>query len=148
MGLSKPAGNGSAEGQMQPGERRKNARYGCRGFAEVIVANACFLFRGSIRDISRTGCYIESQARLALKRGTEVELLFTVQGDQFKISARVMIIRPAGGAGFEFVAGDAKTQHRLAALIEKLSVSSPGDPALPAGAPIGGLSEGRTRNLW
>ncbi len=75
MAESKSEADVSAAEQFAHDNRRRHARYQCRGFAEVIVDNACFLFRGSIRDISQTGCYIESQARLALKRGTEVELL-------------------------------------------------------------------------
>ena len=58
-------------------ERRKQERFGCDGFAEVIVGDAEFLFRGAIQDISLSGCYIRSRARLRLHRGAEVDLHFS-----------------------------------------------------------------------
>jgi hypothetical protein len=148
MAESKSEAEVSAAEQFAHDNRRRHARYQCRGFAEVIVDNACFLFRGSIRDLSQTGCYIKSQARLALKRGTEVELLFTVQDNQFKIPARVMIIRPGCGAGFEFFGDDVRTQNRLTILISRLSSSPPVDEKSPEKSSAEQPQEREVRNLW
>ena len=45
-------------------ERRRHERYAVEGDAEVIVAGGTLLFRGSIADISLSGCFIETRARL------------------------------------------------------------------------------------
>jgi hypothetical protein len=148
MGDSVAIGETAAGQQPSKDERRKHTRYQCQGFAEVLVANACFLFRGDIRDISRTGCYIDSQARLGLKRGTEVELLFNIQGDQFTLPARIMIVRPAGGAGFEFLDGDPKTRKRLDGLLDKLGRIPKPSESLAAEISTKGARKRPARSLW
>jgi len=117
----KPASGGA--------ERRERERFPCVGFAEVILDDVAFLFRGSIRDLSLTGCYIQSAARLMLERGSNVELRFTVKNVELRLSGKIMIIRPGAGAGFEFLPMAAEMQSRLARLIQKLA-----NPALPEGA--------------
>jgi len=87
----KPASGGA--------ERRERERFPCVGFAEVILDDVAFLFRGSIRDLSLTGCYIQSAARLMLERGSNVELRFTVKNVELRLSGKIMIIRPGDGGG-------------------------------------------------
>jgi len=75
------------------------------------------LFRGSVRDISRSGCFIQSKAHLKLARMQEVELQFSSRGLQVNSLARVMDIRPGVGAGFEFIAEDPRLEQPLLKLI-------------------------------
>jgi hypothetical protein len=81
-------------------------RFECDGLAEVVVFDSEFLFRGEVRDISLNGCYIETRARLNLKRFAEVELRFTVDGAQLCSIAKVIEIRPGKGVGIAFQSGD------------------------------------------
>lgn len=104
-------------------ERRATARFDCAGSAEVAVLDAGFLFRGRILDISQTGCYIESRARLELRRSTKVELRFMVEGTSFNILARVMQVRPGKGVGFEFSLDSLQIEKSLPDLIQKLSAA-------------------------
>lgn len=101
-------------------ERRRHRRFPCEGYAEVVCCYPTVLFRGRIRDISLTGCFIETAARLQLDRFTEVELRFTAIGRHVSSVARVMDIRPGKGAGFEFLPGDHGMQPPFVKLIESL----------------------------
>ncbi len=129
-------------------ERRKQERFGCDGFAEVIVGDAEFLFRGAIQDISLSGCYIRSRARLRLHRGAEVDLHFSVNGDYFNARARLIIVRPRAGAGFEFLFDDPELQLRLASLVRKLKISPPAQAVAYAGNAEGESKAGPSRELW
>jgi PilZ domain len=129
-------------------ERRKQERFGCDGFAEVIVDDAGFLFRGAVQDISLSGCYIRSRARLRLHRGAEVDLHFSVNGDYFNARARLMIVRPGAGAGFEFLLDDPELQLRLSSLVRKLEISAPDHAVAHAGKTDDSSKAGPSRDLW
>jgi hypothetical protein len=111
-------------------ERRRHRRFSCSLGAEVVVRHSSMLFRGSVRDISRSGCFIESKARLKLARMQEVELQFSSRGVQVTSLARVMDIRPGVGAGFEFIAEDPRLEQPLLKLIGWLDGGP--EPAGPA----------------
>jgi hypothetical protein len=111
-------------------ERRKERRFACRGFAEVLVPGLSLLFRGAVLDLSQAGCYISSLAQLSLPRGTEVEVILILDCDQLTLLARVALIRPGKGAGFEFCDVDAPTGKRLARWIKNLNRSGY-DPDAP-----------------
>jgi hypothetical protein len=101
-------------------ERRRHRRISCSVDAEVVVRHSSMLFRGLIRDISRSGCFIESKAHLKLARMQEVELQFSSRGVQVISLARVMAIKPGIGAGFEFLAADPRLEQPLLKLMGTL----------------------------
>jgi len=101
-------------------ERRRHQRFACDGFAEVVSFRPELLFRGEVKDISLTGCYIATRARLHLKRFTEIELRFSANGQQMSSLARVMVVRPGKGIGVEFLPGDPRMNKRFRELIEEL----------------------------
>lgn len=109
-------------------ERRKHERSECDGFAEVVIDGASLMFRGRIRDLSPTGCYIETPARLRLDTGSAAELCFTVNDRNFKAIAEVRVIRPGVGVGFEilFLVAESRAPSDLMALIQKLESRHPG----------------------
>jgi hypothetical protein len=87
-------------------ERRLSHRVGCKGFADAFVIETGYLFRGEIRDISETGCYIMTNARVQLERLTEVDITFVLNNRKYQTRARVMKIRPKEGVGLEFLFSD------------------------------------------
>jgi hypothetical protein len=110
-----------ADGEaLKDRDRRRHRRFCCSGEAEVVAFNPGMLFRGKVRDISRSGCFVETSARLRLTRMAEVELLFTARGVQFRSLARVMDVRPGKGAGFEFLPGDPRMDASFVEVIEAL----------------------------
>lgn len=92
----------------------------CEGFAEVVGFRPQVLFRGKIRDISESGCFIETRAHLNLPRLSEVEIRFTVSELRQSALARVMDVRPGKGAGFEFLPGDPRLDQGFHQMIERL----------------------------
>jgi hypothetical protein len=108
-------------------ERRKHERAGCDGFAEVVIDGASLMFRGRIKDLSPTGCYLETRARLRLDVGVAAELCFTVNERAFKAVAEVKVIRPGVGIGFEilFLIAESRAPNDLLALIQKLESRIP-----------------------
>ncbi len=101
-------------------ERRQHKRYAVDGVAEVVVADGTMLFRGRVLDISVEGCYVETQARLRLRPGTLVEMVFRVKGTTFRPLATSRMVRPGEGAGFHFLNLGGKIQAELLRLIEEL----------------------------
>jgi hypothetical protein len=74
-------------------ERRRSRRHDCEGFAEACVKNPDSLFRGEIRDISQTGCFIRTKARLNLARFAALDLRFMLNGQRYRVAARAMDVR-------------------------------------------------------
>jgi PilZ domain len=107
-------------------EQRKHKRYAVDGMAEVLVADGTMLFRGRVLDVSVTGCYIETHARLRLLPGTLVEMVFRVDGRVFRPLATSRMVRPGEGAGFLFTKPGARMQMELEALITALEGQDPG----------------------
>ena len=92
-------------------ERRLSRRVGCKGFADAFVIETGYLFRGEIRDISETGCYLMTDARMQLELLTEVDLLFVLNNRKYQTRARVMKIRPRKGVGLEFLFSDRSAEE-------------------------------------
>jgi hypothetical protein len=112
-------------GQVQGGDdRRKHRRLQCSGFAEVAVEEAGLLFRGSIRDLSLTGCFILPHVRMTLRGETEAELRFSLEGEELMLRARVKMTRPNGGIGFKFQDISPPLKTRLGRMVKKLSIAS------------------------
>jgi|SRR5579863_2346516 PilZ domain-containing protein len=105
-------------------ERRRHRRFGCNGRAEVVAFSPELLFRGEVKDISLTGCFVLTRAHVRLRRFDEVELRFSANGHPFTSLARVTDVRPGKGVGVEFVAGDPRMNERFRTLLEILNASA------------------------
>jgi PilZ domain len=101
-------------------ERRRHERYTVYGEAEVMVADGKLLFRGSIMDISLSGCFIETRARLRLTPGTPVQMVFRADRLTLRMTATVRAMRPGAGAGFLFETMSTTMQTRLESLIAEM----------------------------
>jgi hypothetical protein len=98
-------------------ERRRHERFAVKGDAEVIVADGTLLFRGDTVDISLSGCFIATRARLMLEPGTPVEMVFRAGGLRLRVQATVRAVRVGIGAGFLFGEMSAYMQAGLEGLI-------------------------------
>jgi hypothetical protein len=84
-------------------ERRLYPRVTCKCDAEAIIPAREALFRGQIRDISESGCYVDTLAFVRLRRGMEVDLRFVLQDTEFHFTAEVMNVRNGSGFGVHFI---------------------------------------------
>ncbi|HUD74283.1 MAG TPA: PilZ domain-containing protein [Terracidiphilus sp.] len=106
-------------------ERRLERRFDCEGFAEVYAFETGFLFRGTIRDISQTGCYILAKFALKLEILTEVDVLLILKNHQYRIPALVRNVRPGRGVGLEFLYRDPQVEASFHALLQKFLGNAP-----------------------
>ncbi|HUY94470.1 MAG TPA: PilZ domain-containing protein [Terracidiphilus sp.] len=106
-------------------ERRRHRRFPCDGAAEVVVFRPESLIRGRVRDISRSGCFIETRAPLKMARMTEVELRFMANGNRMVALAHLMDVQPGRGAGFQFLTADPRLDAGFERWIEDLNAASP-----------------------
>jgi c-di-GMP-binding flagellar brake protein YcgR len=100
-------------------DRRQHPRYAVDVWAEVMVKDGTMLFRGRVLDVSVGGCYIETEAKLKLAPGTQVEMVFRVNGGVFQCDAMSRMVRTRG-AGFLFSSMGAVMRRELERLIEAL----------------------------
>jgi hypothetical protein len=107
-------------------DRRRHQRFACEGSAEVVVFSPELLFRGEVTDISLTGCFVATRARLRMKRFAEIELHFSANGQHHSSLARVMVVRPGKGVGVEFLPGDPRMSKRFHDLMERLKANELG----------------------
>jgi hypothetical protein len=105
-------------------DRRRHRRFPCEGFAEVVGFRPHVLFRGRLRDISHSGCFVETRAWINLPRLAEVEIRFTVCGLKQAALARVMVVQPGKGAGFEFLPQDPRLDQTFKKIIDGLELSA------------------------
>lgn len=103
-------------------ERRQHQRHAIDAWAEVMVKDATVLFRGRVLDISVGGCFIATQARLRMKPGTPVEMVFRLASQTLRCDASCRVVRPTG-AGFLFGEMDAQTRKTIDSLIADLETA-------------------------
>ena len=106
-------------------ERRLSRRFACDGFAEVYAFETGFLFRGTIRDISQTGCYITTNFALKLEPLTDVDVLLILKNHEYRIPALVRNVRPGKGVGLEFLYRDMRVEASFEALLQKFLDKTP-----------------------
>lgn len=107
-------------------ERRQHPRFAVDAVAEVLVLDGSVLFRGCVLDISTAGCFIQTEARLRMRQGTQVEMVFRANDKMFRLRATSRMVRSREGAGFYFAAMNERMRGELDALIAELS-SQAGD---------------------
>jgi hypothetical protein len=102
-------------------EARHEPRFNVEGEAEVIVGTTgkgSSLVRGRILDLSTAGCYIQTLARVAVQRGSQVHIEFWLHGQFFRVRASSRFSRTKVGIGFHFIDMDHETRQRLDNLVE------------------------------
>jgi len=105
--------------EMQFLERRRFPRYPCTGSAEILQSGK-HLGRGSVKDISRGGCYIETTQPLPC--GAEVQLRLNIAGTALYTGAKVVATDPRVGMGMDFMVVPPEQRNKLAQIIENISV--------------------------
>lgn len=92
--------------------------------AEVLVYRTRALFRGRVRDLSESGCFVETRARLELHAMALVELTIRAGSVELRTLACARSIQPGRGVGFEFVARDPRLQISLVRLLNRVRLEA------------------------
>jgi hypothetical protein len=99
--------------------RRRMPRYACRGGGEVRQPGMKTVVWGSLTDISRTGCYLETLT--TLPRNAKCELMLNLDGVEVRAGAEVRVSHPSMGMGLQFIDIDPTDQKRLDDLLVRLA---------------------------
>jgi PilZ domain len=118
---SDPMDAGSSQGQ----ERRQHARYAVEGDAEVFIEGGSQFFCGKVLDLSLSGCFIQTRARLNFVPGIPVEMVFRANGVMLRLHATLRSLRNGTGAGFLFDELSERTRSELRRLIAELETRQP-----------------------
>ena len=105
-------------------ERRRHERFAVEGDAEVLVAKGSQVFRGRVQDISMSGCFISTRARIRMSIGAPVEMVFRANAVMLRLSANLRMVRFGHGAGFVFQELSPHMHQELERLIEELKGAS------------------------
>jgi hypothetical protein len=99
--------------------RRRVPRYPCRGGGEIRQPGMKTIVWGSMTDISRTGCYLETLT--TLPRNAKCELMLNVEGIEIRSGAEVRVSHPSMGMGLQFIDLEPTDREKLEALLAKLA---------------------------
>lgn len=103
-------------------ERRRHPRYACDGYAEVHLPHAGLRFRGRIRNLSASGCYVETE--LNLERGTYVEVFFRLHQLRFRLPGNVVGVDRRAGVRLAFLNVSGRRAAHIAELMRELAEQS------------------------
>jgi hypothetical protein len=108
--------------------RRRMPRYAVRGGGEIRQPGMKTVVWGSMTDISRTGCYLETLT--TLPRNAKCELMLNVEGTEIRAGAEVRVSHPSMGMGLQFNDVDPTEQKKLDDLLAKLAGGKPHEEAV------------------
>ena len=120
---SLPAETGVSETRTedaQGAERRKHARYVCDGQAVVSLPHGGLRVSGRVRDLSVSGCFVES-ASINLERGTQVEVYFETERLHFRVAGNVTVLRKGNGVGVAFLNPSPRLARQIRELVKELA---------------------------
>jgi c-di-GMP-binding flagellar brake protein YcgR len=101
-------------------ERRKTQRVACEGKGDVIVLGGALQFTGILRDLSVSGCLLETNKKFVLERGTQLEIILDVNRLQFRVAGGVRSNSSSRGVGFEFMHLSSRCAEQLRQLVDEL----------------------------
>jgi hypothetical protein len=100
--------------------RRRSPRFGCSGLANIVcLPSDGALLRGTIRNLSLGGCFIETG--LLLPCGAQTEILARVEASSFRALAQVRAVLGHSGICVEFVRLSAGGEDMLVELVRHLA---------------------------
>ena len=105
-------------------ERRGSPRLPCEGTAEVSVLGGALRFGGRVRNLSATGCCLSTDVVFQLERGTQVEIVLTVDGVNFRVAGGVRSNHRVRGVGLEFMCVSNRCAHLIQELIADLEAKA------------------------
>lgn len=107
--------------RFTPGaNRRRSPRFGCSGLANIVcLPSDGALLRGTIRNLSLGGCFIETG--LLLPCGAQAEILARVEASSFRALAQVRAVLGHSGICVEFIRLSAGGEDLLTELVRHLA---------------------------
>jgi PilZ domain len=120
-------------------KHRGFTRYGCTGGAEILQCGRLCGW-GTVGEISRGGCYVETAHPLTV--ASEAQIRLTLAGTVLDIGAKVAWMTPQVGMGLYFEHLSPEEENKLAQIIEEIAggssarVMEPAEHPQPGNAPV------------
>ncbi len=121
-GVAPASGAGRAP-EVQPPERRSNARFPFTAGAEVVELQSKTKIAGRTTDLGPGGCYVD--AITAFPLGTQVSLQLSHDGRSFQAQASVIYAQVGLGMGLAFTEVAADQLEVLRLWMQELSGGAP-----------------------
>jgi len=99
-------------------ERRNAQRYICRGEASIWHPGVRHFVRGTVSDVSLSGCYVEVMTPLNVR--DKIALTLNINGTEIRTAAEVGTSRRGVGMGLRFVDMTETTRSSIRTLISSL----------------------------
>jgi len=101
-------------------DRRAHPRLNCKGVAEIRVFPLKGRLKGTLHDLSVTGCCIETDAPFPPVENPLVEVHLNVNGDVLCVAGIVRNLRNGRRAGIEFTGVTPRKAAQIEALVKEL----------------------------
>lgn len=95
-----PIRNSQVEAERLQIERRTRPRYSFLAVVELSEAVGVYCVEGRIREISRKGCYVNTQSTLPV--GTQLTVVISSDGETFETTGKVIYMHEHVGMGITF----------------------------------------------
>jgi len=95
-----PTSNSRIEPERIPIDRRTGPRYNFLAVVELSEAVGVYCVDGRIREISRKGCYVNTQSTLPV--GTMLTVVITSEDENFETQGKVLYTHDQVGMGIAF----------------------------------------------
>jgi PilZ domain len=105
-------------------ERRREERLPVSWAAEIYIPEKTTMFRGRVVNVSPAGCYVQTVAWVRVPPGTEVELVFLLDGRMTRTLAEARFAQSRTGVGLRFLPMEAEIRRRLDAAIANLHAAA------------------------
>jgi len=86
----------------------------------VVSPHGGLRISGRVRDLSLSGCFVES-ASINLERGTQVEVYFQTERLHFRVAGNVTVLRKGNGVGVAFLSPSARLARQIRELVKELA---------------------------
>jgi hypothetical protein len=100
-------------------ERRDAQRFMCRGAASIWHPGFKYFVRGTVTNVSLSGCYVEVMTPLDVR--DKIALILNINETEVRTAAEVRTSRPGVGMGLKFVDMKETTRSSIRALISRLA---------------------------
>ncbi len=103
----------------KPVERR-DARFHCKGTAEICVPSAGAKVTGALVDLSVRGCCIVASAGIPAKADDRIEVCFRVNGFALRLAGIIRFMQGKERAGIEFTDVGCRKEEQIKELVDDL----------------------------
>jgi c-di-GMP-binding flagellar brake protein YcgR len=106
-------------------DRRTQARYPTAGLASIVLIKSGSVLRGTIQDLSLSGCHILCHEKFPVGIYTRVQIDFYLEGMSFLLAGVVQAIYGPKDVGIRFLDISSRKRDQIQQLIQEIEETLP-----------------------